>query len=104
MKKLAVLLCALGALAAYGQTPGGGNVLQAPASPPPTLVPPPKPNEIVRSNITYSGIAVLALKAQNPLQLVNPAAPPQYGSPADNVDRDFAPGRSFGLKLFSIRF
>ena len=63
-----------------------------------------KPNEIVKGRVTYSGIAVQVAKTGKPLQLINPAAPPQYGSPEDNVMRDPTSGRVSGWKLFSIRF
>src|SRR3954463_4213743 len=52
-----------------------------------------RPNEIIRGNVTYSGILVESAKTRNPLQLVNPAAPPEYGSPEDNVVRDPIDGR-----------
>ena len=63
-----------------------------------------KPNEIAKGNITYSGIAIEAAKKRNPLQLVNPFAPAEYGSPEDNIVRDPINGRVRGLKLFAIRF
>jgi len=61
-------------------------------------------NEIVSGNITYSGIAVEAVKVDNPLQLLNPAAPPEYGSPEDNVVLDPINGKVSGLNIFSIQF
>lgn len=64
----------------------------------------PKPNQIVVGKITYEGIVVEALKTKRPLQLFNPVAPAQYGSPEDNVVRDPIGGRVVGLKLFAIRF
>lgn len=63
-----------------------------------------KPNEIVKGDVTYSGIAIEAAKKRNPLQLFNPFAPAEYGSPEDNVVRDPINGRVTGLKLFAIRF
>ncbi len=71
-----------------------------------------KPNEIVKGNITYSGIVVEMLKTDNPLQLVNPFAPAKYGSADDNTITDpvtskvYDPtvGISRPWKLFSIRF
>ncbi len=63
-----------------------------------------KLNEITLGHLTCSGIAVEAARAQNPLQLVNPAAPPQYGQAEDNVVLDPFSGRASGLKLFAIRF
>lgn len=63
-----------------------------------------KPNEIAKGNITYSGIAIEAAKKPNPLQLFNPFAPVDYGSPEDNLVRDPINGKATGLKLFAIRF
>ena len=63
-----------------------------------------KPNEIVKGNVAYSGVAVQVVKTSSPLQLVNPAAPPRYGSAEDNLSRDLFSGRASGLKIFSIRF
>ena len=62
-----------------------------------------KPNEIKRNGITYSGILVELAKTDKPLELINPAAPPEYGSSEDNVVLD-ANGEQRGLKLFSIQF
>ena len=63
-----------------------------------------KPNEIVGKNVTYSGIAVQLAKTDNPLQLINPAAPARYGSSEDNVSRDPMTGKVTGLKIFAIDF
>ena len=63
-----------------------------------------KPNELLSGQLTYSGIAVELLNTRNPLQLVNPAAPAQYGSGEDNVLRDPISGRVSGWKIFSIEF
>lgn len=63
-----------------------------------------RPNEIKINGLSYSGIIVQAAKTDNPLQLINPAAPPEYGSPEDNTARDPVTGKVSGLKLFSIRF
>ena len=63
-----------------------------------------KPNEIQSGGITYSGILVEAAKTRHPLQLLNPAAPPEYGSPEDNVTRGPIKHRVIGLKFFEIRF
>jgi len=64
----------------------------------------PKPNEIVKGKITYSGILVTAAKTGHPLQMVNPLAPPEYGLPEDNAVRDPANGRVLGLKFFALKF
>jgi hypothetical protein len=63
-----------------------------------------KANEIVKDNIVFSGIAVELLKKRNPLQLINPRAPAEFGSPEDNVVRDPMNGKVQGLKIFAIRF
>jgi hypothetical protein len=63
-----------------------------------------RPNEIKRNGISYSGIFVELMKTDNPLELINPAAPPEYGSSEDNTARDPITGRASGLKLFSISF
>ena len=62
-----------------------------------------KANEIKRNGVTYSGILVELAKTDKPLELINPAAPPEYGSSEDNVVRDDK-GEQRGLKLFSINF
>ena len=63
-----------------------------------------KPNEIKVGKLTYSGIAVEAIQLDNPLQLINPAAPVQYGFAEANLVRDPIVGRVSGLKIFSIQF
>jgi hypothetical protein len=65
---------------------------------------PAKPNEFEVGKLTYSGIAVQAIKAKNPLQLINPAAPARYGSGQDNLVRFTFSGTGPMLKLFSIDF
>lgn len=62
-----------------------------------------KPNEMQAGKLVVSGIAVEAVKQRNPLQLINPLAPPQYGAPDDNMVRDPTHHRT-GLKIFAIRF
>ena len=62
-----------------------------------------KPNEIRRNGISYEGILVQLAKTDDRIQLINPAAPAEYGSSDDNVVRDVN-GEPRGLKLFSIRF
>ena len=63
-----------------------------------------KPNEIAVGKLTYSGVAVQAIKAKNPLQLLNPAAPASYGSGWDNVVNFPFGGTGPVLKFFSIDF
>src|ERR1017187_7252954 len=109
MKRVTVLLCALAALAANAQPAETESLLEYRLAAGLTrssaaLSKGARPNEIVKGKITYSGIAVQLLTTDNPLQLVNPAAPANYGSAEDNVLRDSTHGWASGLKLFSIRF
>jgi hypothetical protein len=108
MKKLAILICTIGVLTANAQTKRTGSSLESTATPrgkqTSGLSSTAKPNEIVKGDVAYSGIAVQVVKTRNPLQLVNPAAAPKYGSAEDNVLRDPTTGRASGLRIFSIRF
>ena len=63
-----------------------------------------KPNEIKAGPISYSGIAVEIVKLGNPLELINPAAPAEYGFAEQNVIREPADGKVSGWKIFSIKF
>ena len=65
-----------------------------------------KPNEIAgtRADVTYSGILVQVKKTDNPLQLINPFAPAEYGYGEQNFSRDITPRREGGLKFFSIDY
>ncbi len=63
-----------------------------------------RPNQIVVGKLSYSGITVQAIKAKNPLQLLNPAAPARYGSGQDNVVNFPFSGTGPMLKLFSLDF
>ena len=63
-----------------------------------------KDYQIVTGNLTYSGIAVAAVKAENKLQLLNPVAPEKYGTAEDSVVRDPITHTVSGLKIFSIKF
>jgi hypothetical protein len=73
-------------------------------------VQPQKPNEVRNGRVSYDGIFVELVKTDNRLQLINPAAPVEYGASWDNVVVDRSTGlrpegsRSEGLNLFSIRF
>ena len=63
-----------------------------------------KPNEIKAGSVSYSGIAIEIVKVENPFELINPAAPRQYGLAEANVVREPAHGWISGLKIFSIEF
>ena len=109
MKRVSILLCALAALSANAR-PGDteeslesqltAGLAKASASASDRE----KPNEIMKGSVTYSGIAVQLLKTDNPLQLLNPAAPARYGSAEDNVIRDPFTGIASAWKIFSIKF
>ena len=64
----------------------------------------PAPNETVHGRIAVDGILVQLDKTDNPLQLINPAAPERYGSAEENVVRNPASGRVAGLKFLEMRF
>jgi hypothetical protein len=81
-----------------------GPQLFVPGPTPAFVLREPKPNEIIKGRVTYSGVAVEAFKTRHPLQLINPLAPDTYGSPEDNVARSGPKGRILGLKLFAVSF
>ena len=108
MKKYVILIGVLAALSVSAEPPRSDGSLQTSgaqaAKKRSALTQPGKPNEIVKENVTFSGIAVQLVKTDNPLQLVNPLAPARYGSPEDNTLHDPISGKISGLKIFSIRF
>jgi len=63
-----------------------------------------KPNEMMSGKVLCSGIVVEAVKTRKPLQLISPLAPPEYGTPEDNLVRGPINSRIRGLKIFAIRF
>jgi len=64
----------------------------------------PKLNEITHERFSYEGVLVTATRSNLLWELLNPAAPPEYGSFEDTVVLDPITGRVSGVKLFSIRF
>jgi hypothetical protein len=111
MKALFAAVVLLAAVSVRSQTPGAGDTMQDEfvrqnMAPNESLLglQPERANEIRAGEVSYSGILVLLSKTGNPLQLINPAAPPAYGSPEDNVARDPITGGISGLRLFSISF
>jgi hypothetical protein len=64
----------------------------------------PKFNEIARPRVSYDGVLVTAIQSHRLWELLNPAAPPEYGTFADTVVFDPVGGQMSGVKLFSIRF
>ncbi len=109
MKTILVLAGLLAALTANAQTPPPEGALESQlsarlgktASLSSEGV---KANEIMKGHIIYSGIAVELLKTRKPLQLINPLAPAEYGSPEDNVMRDPVTKHVTAWKIFSISF
>lgn len=89
---------------APGPSPTLSFQAQAAARESPATLKEVKPNEIVSGKVTYSGIAIEAIKTGRPFQLLNPAAPAQYGSPEDNLVRNPINNRIVGLKFFAVRF
>ena len=67
----------------------------------------PKPNNFVQSekhpSLEFSGILVQAVR-NNPVQLLNPLAPSQYGDGKANTVFNIFTGRGEGLKLLEISF
>lgn len=59
-------------------------------------------NQIRRGRIVYCGSVIQAIKTGNPLQLINPFAPVEAGSGADNTVIDPISGRGVGLKLVAV--
>ena len=109
MKTIFCLACVVAALTVYGQPTNTGNVLSSGvtsrlSNEVALSANEVKPNEITSGKVSYSGIAVELLKTGNPLQLINPFAPPQYGSPEDNVMPDPNRRGVVDWKIFSINF
>jgi hypothetical protein len=64
----------------------------------------PRANQIVTEKRVVSGAAVQLMKTDNPLQLINPFAPQEYGSGFDNLiaDRDPITGNYSGIAIVSV--
>jgi hypothetical protein len=108
MKRISILICGMTVLAANAQPVKTSESLETRTirrvqETPPTLNER-KPNEIKAGKVSYSGIAVEIVKIRNPLELINPAAPLEYGLAEANVVRDLAGDKVSGLKIFSIEF
>ena len=63
-----------------------------------------KPNEAVVGRWRCSGVLVQLFRSPNPLQLLNPWAPPEAGSGEQNLVRDPVTGAPSGLKLLAVNF
>ena len=53
---------------------------------------------------TENGGVLVRAAQGNPLQMLNPKAPPQYGKAEDSVELDPDTGKWRGIKLFTINF
>ena len=60
------------------------------------------PNEIRGKKFKFRGALIQVIKSGNPLQLINPFAPAEYGSGYDNVVRDPIDGKATGISALSI--
>jgi len=106
MKGAMVLLVLLaGAGAVYSQTNQPDPVLKRSLSELHVQVNAvPKPNQAQVGKVKVEGIAVQLIKTDHRLQLINPAAPAEYGDAEQNVVRDPVTGRVQGWKFLSLRF
>ena len=108
MKRAFIALVAASAFAAYAEPTGNGESFETQtarrARETPLVRTEQNPNQITAGHLTYSGIAVEITKTDNPLHLINPAAPLRYGSSEDNLVREPVDGKISGLKFFSISF
>jgi len=108
MTKFPILLTALLAFTANAQSQSSDESLESKAAPRAQnnspIIKDEKPNQVLAGRLTFSGIAVEALKIDNPLQLINPAAPLEYGWAEQNLVRDSIERNVSGLKIFSIEF
>jgi hypothetical protein len=61
-------------------------------------------DKIVGERVVYSGIGIQLFRAPNPIQLINPWAPKEYGPSDQNLAIDPVTKRAAGLKFFAISF
>jgi hypothetical protein len=61
-------------------------------------------NKAFGIGVNYTGVIPQLMKADNPLQLINPFAPARYGNAYDNVSINPLTGRPEGIAIFAIRF
>lgn len=62
------------------------------------------PNQIIGKKFKFRGALIQIIKANNPLQLINPFAPAEYGSGYDNVVRHPIDGKATGISALSVEF
>ena len=61
-------------------------------------------DRIVGERVVYSGITIQLIRAPNPIQLINPWAPKEYGPSDQNLAIDPVTKKAAGLKFFAITF
>jgi len=61
-------------------------------------------DQVARERVVYSGVSIQLFRAPNPLQLLNPWAPKEYGPSDQNLALDPVTERPAGIKFFAIRF
>ena len=62
-----------------------------------------EPNRIDRHGVVYRGTVPQAIKSRNPLQLINPFAPMEYGHGAQNISSSL-PGETPKVICVSVGF
>ena len=109
MKKVLMLFAACGLIAAAGQPAQPDQSMDARtiqrAREANVAIKLGLPNELTTGKgLTLDGVAVQAIRTDNPLQLINPFAPKEYGSGDDNLvaERDPITGNHSGLKVLSV--
>lgn len=80
------------------------SVQRPPAPAPRPVQRPTRPNQALLGKTLVSGVAVQAVKTRNPLQLLNPLAPAEYGQAQENVSWNPANNAPAGLKIFAVSF
>lgn len=61
-------------------------------------------DRFVGERVVYSGIGIQLIRAPNPLQLINPWAPQEYGPADQNLAVDPVTAKPAGLRFFAISF
>jgi hypothetical protein len=96
MKKCAsfwIMALAMTASAQTFRTPAAKNSFTRPLPSPPPI-----------SAVNLQGVIPRAVRGGNPLQMLNPYAPAQYGTAAKNVVLEPETGKWKGIELFEADF
>lgn len=59
---------------------------------------------LMEKRLSWDGILSDLFEADQPLQLINPFAPPEYGAGEENLVRDPVSNQPSGLRLLSFKF